>query len=196
MHFGGWGELSGSLHQSFIPAPGVLKPLSSVSTAVSMKSPIFGPAEVSSVEGSLVSIKCYYPATSVNRHTRKYWCRQGSTGSCNTLISSEGYISKEYLGRANLTNLPAEGAFVVNISQLSGDDSGHYKCGLGINNRGLSFDVNLEVSHGKALGAVGFWGKLEGVTSGAMGGPEEGLLRGRGSWPGVGKHLPPKADFP
>ncbi|KAF7486209.1 polymeric immunoglobulin receptor [Marmota monax] len=122
--------------------------LMAVFPVVFMKSPIFGPAEVSSVEGNLVSIKCYYPATSVNRHTRKYWCRQGSRGVCTTLISSEGYVSKDYLGRANLTNFPEEGAFVVNISQLSRDDSGRYKCGLGISSRGLSFDVSLEVSQG------------------------------------------------
>lgn len=125
--------------------------LLAVFPVVSMKSPVFGPAEVSSIEGSSVSIKCYYPATSVNRHTRKYWCRQGARSSCTTLISSEGYISKDYVGRANFTNFPEEGAFVVNISQLSRDDSGRYKCGLGINNRGLSFDVSLEVSHGPGL---------------------------------------------
>uniref|UniRef100_A0A8D2DW72 Polymeric immunoglobulin receptor n=1 Tax=Sciurus vulgaris TaxID=55149 RepID=A0A8D2DW72_SCIVU len=125
--------------------------LLAVFPVVSMKSPIFGPAEVNSVEGSSVSIKCYYPATSVNRHTRKYWCRQGGRGSCMTLVSSEGYISKDYVGRANLTNFPADGAFEVTIAQLTRDDSGSYKCGLGINNRGLSFDVSLEVSHGPGL---------------------------------------------
>ncbi|XP_022449278.1 polymeric immunoglobulin receptor [Delphinapterus leucas] len=113
---------------------------------VSMKSPIFGPQEVSSVEGSSVSIKCYYPATSVNRHTRKYWCRQGARGRCTTLISSEGYVSKDYEGRANLTNFPESGTFVMNISHLTRNDSGLYKCGLGISSRGLSFDVSLEVS--------------------------------------------------
>ncbi|XP_029086819.1 polymeric immunoglobulin receptor [Monodon monoceros] len=113
---------------------------------VSMKSPIFGPQEVSSVEGSSVSIKCYYPATSVNRHTRKYWCRQGAKGRCTTLISSEGYVSKDYEGRANLTNFPESGTFVMNISHLTRNDSGLYKCGLGISSRGLSFDVSLEVS--------------------------------------------------
>ncbi|XP_047377757.1 polymeric immunoglobulin receptor [Sciurus carolinensis] len=125
--------------------------LLAVFPVVSMKSPIFGPTEVNSVEGSSVSIKCYYPATSVNRHTRKYWCRQGGRGSCTTLISSEGYISKDYVGRANLTNFPADGTFEVTIAQLTRDDSGSYKCGLGINNRGLSFDVSLEVSHGPGL---------------------------------------------
>ncbi|XP_059944405.1 polymeric immunoglobulin receptor [Mesoplodon densirostris] len=120
--------------------------LLAVFPVVSMKSPIFGPQEVNSVEGSSVSIKCYYPATSVNRHTRKYWCRQGARGRCITLISSEGYISKDYEGRANLTNFPESGTFVMNISHLTRNDSGLYKCGLGISSRGLSFDVSLEVS--------------------------------------------------
>ncbi|XP_021532992.2 polymeric immunoglobulin receptor [Aotus nancymaae] len=119
--------------------------------AVSTKSPIFGPQEVSSVEGNSVSITCYYPPTSVNRHTRKYWCRQGASGRCITLISSEGYVSNSYTGRANLTNFPENGTFVVNIAQLSRDDSGRYKCGLGINSRGLSFDVSLEVSRDPGL---------------------------------------------
>jgi polymeric immunoglobulin receptor len=118
---------------------------------ISTKSPIFGPEEVSSVEGNSVSIKCYYPSTSVNRHTRKYWCRVGANGRCTTLISSEGYVSTEYAGRANLTNFPENGQFVVNIAKLTQDDSGNYKCGLGINSRGLSFDVSLEVSQGPGL---------------------------------------------
>ena len=134
----------------------------SVPTVVSMKSPIFGPQEVSSVEGSSVSIKCYYPATSVNRHTRKYWCRQGARGRCTTLISSEGYVSKDYEGRANLTNVPESGTFVTNISHLTRNDSGLYKCGLGISSRGLSFDVSLEVSQGKDPGALDFWGEVRG----------------------------------
>ncbi|XP_053463897.1 polymeric immunoglobulin receptor isoform X2 [Nycticebus coucang] len=118
---------------------------------VSMKSPIFGPQEVSSVEGNSVSIRCYYPPTSVNRHTRKYWCRQGASGRCTTLISSEGYVSNDYAGRANLTNFPENGTFVVDVAHLTQNDSGRYKCGLGISSRGLSFDVSLEVSQGPEL---------------------------------------------
>lgn len=129
----------------------VLLSLLAVFPVVSTKSPIFGPEEVSAVEGSSVSIMCYYPSTSVNRHTRKYWCRQGASGSCLTLLSSEGYVSKDYAGRANLTNFPALGAFIVNIAHLSKDDSGHYKCGLGISTRGLNFDVNLEVNQDPRL---------------------------------------------
>ncbi|XP_017651135.1 polymeric immunoglobulin receptor [Nannospalax galili] len=122
--------------------------LLAVFPVVSTKSPIFGPEEVSSVEGNSVSIKCFYPDTSVNRHTRKYWCRQGANGLCTTLISSNGYVSKDYAGRANLINFPENGTFVVNIAHLTQDDSGSYKCGLGINNRGLFFAVSLEVSQG------------------------------------------------
>ncbi|XP_062971018.1 polymeric immunoglobulin receptor [Cynocephalus volans] len=118
---------------------------------VSMKSPIFGPQEVSRVEGDSVSIQCFYPPSSVNRHTRKYWCQQGASGHCTTLISSTGYVSKDYVGRANLTNFPENGTFVVNIAQLTQNDSGRYKCGLGLNIRGLSFDVSLEVSQGPEL---------------------------------------------
>lgn len=120
--------------------------LVTVFSGVSTKSPIFGPQEVSSIEGDSVSITCYYPDTSVNRHTRKYWCRQGASGMCTTLISSNGYLSKEYSGRANLINFPENNTFVINIEQLTQDDTGSYKCGLGTSNRGLSFDVSLEVS--------------------------------------------------
>uniref|UniRef100_A0A8C3VPN7 Polymeric immunoglobulin receptor n=1 Tax=Catagonus wagneri TaxID=51154 RepID=A0A8C3VPN7_9CETA len=120
--------------------------LLAVFPVVSTKSPIFGPEEVSSVEGSSVSIKCYYPDSSVNRHSRKYWCRIGAKGRCTTLISSEGFISKDYAGRANLTNFPENGTFVMDIGHLTRNDSGRYKCGLGISSRGLSFDVSLEIN--------------------------------------------------
>ncbi|KAF6293459.1 polymeric immunoglobulin receptor [Rhinolophus ferrumequinum] len=122
--------------------------LLAVFPVVSMKSPIFGPQEVSRLEGGSASIKCYYPATSVNRHSRKYWCRQGARGRCTTLISSDRYVSKDYEGRANLTNFPESNSFVVDIGHLTQNDSGRYKCGLGITNQGLFFDVSLDVSPG------------------------------------------------
>ncbi|KAM5237810.1 polymeric immunoglobulin receptor [Ctenodactylus gundi] len=132
-------------------APFLLTFLLAAFSVVTARSPIFGPQEVSVVEGNSVSITCYYPATSVNRHTRKYWCRQGASGRCMTLISSGGYIAKDYVGRAKLTNFPEKSLFVVNITQLNRDDTGNYKCGLGISSQGLSFDVSLEVSHDPRL---------------------------------------------
>ncbi|XP_014316433.1 polymeric immunoglobulin receptor [Myotis lucifugus] len=124
--------------------------LLAVLPVVSMKSPIFGPQEVSRVEGSSVSIKCFYPATSVNRHSRKYWCKQGARGRCTTLIS-DIYFSKDYEGRANITDFPEHNMFVVDIGHLTQNDTGHYKCGVGIVNQGLYFDVNLEVIQGPGL---------------------------------------------
>lgn len=120
--------------------------LVTVFSGVSTQSPIFGPQDVSSIEGNSVSITCYYPDTSVNRHTRKYWCRQGANGYCATLISSNGYLSKDYSGRASLINFPENSTFVINIAHLTQEDTGSYKCGLGTTNRGLFFDVSLEVS--------------------------------------------------
>ncbi|KAM9613224.1 polymeric immunoglobulin receptor isoform 2-T3 [Trichechus inunguis] len=125
--------------------------LLAVFPAVSMKSPIFGPQEVSAVEGNSVSIKCYYPDNSVNRHSRKYWCRQEAAGHCITLLSSGGFTSKNYTNRANLTNFPEDHVFVVNIIRVFQNDTGKYKCGLGVNNRGLSFDVSLEVNKAPEL---------------------------------------------
>ncbi|XP_036129326.1 polymeric immunoglobulin receptor [Molossus molossus] len=124
--------------------------LLAVLPVVSMKSPIFGPQEVSRVEGSSVSITCYYPDTSVNRHSRKYWCKQGAKGRCTTLIS-DSYISKDYEGRANITSDPKSNKFVVRIDRLTQNDSGRYKCGLGLVNQGLFFDVSLEVIPGPGL---------------------------------------------
>lgn len=120
--------------------------LLAVLPAVITKSPIFGPQDVSSVVGNSVSITCYYPATSVNRHTRKYWCRKGASGLCTTLISSNGFISTEYAGRAQLINFPENNTFVINIAKLTQDDTGSYKCGLGTSKQPLFFDVSLEVS--------------------------------------------------
>lgn len=125
--------------------------LLAVFPVISMKSPIFGPQEVNKMEGSSASISCFYPATSVNRHTRKYWCRLGDKGICRTIANSEGYIAKDFTDRVKLTNFPENNTFTVNIANLMKSDSGKYQCGLGINGKGLSFDVSLNISPGLDL---------------------------------------------
>lgn len=112
---------------------------------VSMKSPIFGPKEVTSMPGGSVSIQCFYPSTSVNRHDRKYFCIQNRRGSCETIVSTNGFVSEKYMGRANITNFPKNSSFLIELSQLVEEDSGLYKCGVGISSRGLSFDIKLKV---------------------------------------------------
>ncbi|XP_038204532.1 polymeric immunoglobulin receptor isoform X2 [Arvicola amphibius] len=140
--------------------------LLAVLPAVITRSPVFGPQDVSSVVGNSVSITCYYPDTSVNRHTRKYWCRKGANGLCTTLISSNGYVSSEYAGRAQLINFPENNTFVINIAQLTQDDTGSYKCGLGTSNQPLFFDVSLEVSQESTMPTTRT--VVKGVTGGSV----------------------------
>ncbi|KGL81240.1 Polymeric immunoglobulin receptor, partial [Tinamus guttatus] len=98
------------------------------------------------LDGS-VSVKCFYPQTTVNKHDRKYWCRE-ATRSCQTIISSNGYVAASYEGRVSITDFPEQGVFLVNVSGLSLADGGSYRCGLGLNNKALSFQVKLDISEG------------------------------------------------
>ncbi|NWX88201.1 PIGR protein, partial [Nothoprocta pentlandii] len=109
--------------------------------------PIFGPREVSGLLDGSVTVKCFYPQTTVNKHDRKYWCRE-ATRSCHTVVSSNGYVAPGYQGRVAITDFPDQGVFLVNVSGLALADRGSYRCGLGLNNRALSFQVKLDVSEG------------------------------------------------
>ncbi|XP_062450800.1 polymeric immunoglobulin receptor [Rhea pennata] len=109
--------------------------------------PVFGPREVNGLLDGSVTVKCFYPQTKVNRHDRKYWCRE-SMRSCQTIISSNGYTAAGYQGRASITDYPEQGIFLINISRLALGDRGTYRCGLGLNGRSLSFQVKVDVSEG------------------------------------------------
>lgn len=108
---------------------------------------MLGPRQVTGLLHGSVTVKCFYPATSVNRHDRKYWCKE-STRRCSTIVSSNGYLSREYEGRAMITDFPDYGLFTIEISGLRISDMGSYKCGVGINDK-LFFRVKLDVSVGK-----------------------------------------------
>uniref|UniRef100_K7F6W0 Polymeric immunoglobulin receptor n=1 Tax=Pelodiscus sinensis TaxID=13735 RepID=K7F6W0_PELSI len=108
-------------------------------------SSIFGPRQVTGLLGGSVTVKCFYPRTNVNRHDRKYWCKE-STRQCATVISSNGYIAQDFAGRATITDFPEQGIFIMELSKLGLKDIGFYKCGIGLNDRGLSFEVKLDVS--------------------------------------------------
>ncbi|KAF1403618.1 Polymeric immunoglobulin receptor, partial [Spheniscus magellanicus] len=123
--------------------------------------PVFGPRQVYGLLNGSVTVKCFYPPTHVNRHDRKYWCRQSATG-CMTVVSSSGYTAPGYEGRASITDYPQAENFQVNISELTMADAGTYQCGVGINGRGLSHKVSLDVSKGPHVpeGAELFYVKL------------------------------------
>ncbi|NXE50272.1 PIGR protein, partial [Casuarius casuarius] len=109
--------------------------------------PVFGPREVNGLLNGSVVVKCFYPQTKVNKHDRKYWCRE-STRSCQTIVSSNGYTAAGYKDRASITDYAEQGIFLINISQLALADRGTYRCGLGLNGRALSFQVQVDVSEG------------------------------------------------
>ncbi|XP_010187201.1 PREDICTED: polymeric immunoglobulin receptor [Mesitornis unicolor] len=111
----------------------------------SSSNPVFGPRQVYGLLNGSVTVKCFYPPTSVNRHDRKYWCRESAMG-CMTVVSTNGYTAPGYQGRASITNYPQAENFQIDISGLTMADKGTYQCGIGINGRGLSHKVSLEVS--------------------------------------------------
>ncbi|XP_059723857.1 polymeric immunoglobulin receptor [Haemorhous mexicanus] len=109
-----------------------------------ISSPVFGPRQVHGVRGGSVTVRCFYPPTPLNRHDRKYWCRQRGSG-CLTVVSSD-FVAAAYQGRVTLTDHPEQEHFQVHISELEPGDAGTFQCGLGVNGRGLSFRVTLSVA--------------------------------------------------
>ncbi|XP_009995816.1 PREDICTED: polymeric immunoglobulin receptor-like [Chaetura pelagica] len=142
---------------AFFPA----QPASSRYLPKAASNPVFGPRQVYGLLGGSAIVKCFYPPTSVNRHDRKYWCRQSATG-CRTIVSTSGYVAPGYQDRISILDHPDAESFQINITQLTAADTGTYQCGVGINGRGLSHKVNLEVSEGPHLpeGAELYYVKL------------------------------------
>ncbi|NXH27230.1 PIGR protein, partial [Myiagra hebetior] len=109
-----------------------------------ISSPVFGPRQVHGVLGSSATVKCFYPPTAVNRHDRKYWCKE-SGPRCVTVVAT-GFVAPGYEDRVTLTDHPEAENFQINISALGLGDAGSYQCGVGVNGRGLSHRVTLAVA--------------------------------------------------
>ncbi|XP_048081292.1 high affinity immunoglobulin alpha and immunoglobulin mu Fc receptor [Ursus arctos] len=106
-----------------------------------------GPRLVSGETGGAVTIQCHYTPLSINKHVRKYWCRLSPvTWICHTIVSTTNYTHLGYRGRVALADFPRRGLFVVQLSQLSLDDGGRYRCGIGNRNNMFFFSMNLTVS--------------------------------------------------
>lgn len=104
---------------------------------------------VSGEPGDTVTIQCHYTPSSINRHQRKYWCRISPlTWLCHTIVSTNHYTHLRYRDRVALTDFSQSGLFVVRLSQLSPDDVGSYRCGIGNTNNMLFFSMKLNVSAG------------------------------------------------
>lgn len=106
-----------------------------------------GPRLVSGGPGGAVTIRCRYSPLSINKHARKYWCRISPvTRVCHTVVSTTNYTHLGYRGRVALADYPQGGLFVVTLSQLSPEDVGRYRCGIGNRNNMFFFSMNLTVS--------------------------------------------------
>ncbi|KAB0404278.1 hypothetical protein E2I00_016751 [Balaenoptera physalus] len=68
------------------------------------------------------------------------------TWACHTIVSTNRYTHRRYRGRVVLRDFPQRGLFVVRLSQLSPEDVGHYRCGIGNTNNMLFFSMNLTIS--------------------------------------------------
>ncbi|NWZ41179.1 PIGR protein, partial [Brachypodius atriceps] len=112
-------------------------------------SPVFGPRRVYGVLGGSAVVKCFYPPTAINKHDRKYWCRQQGS-RCVTVVSSD-YVAANYRGRISLVDRPEAENFQINISALGLEDGGTFQCGVGVNGRGLSHTVTLSVVEGPGV---------------------------------------------
>ncbi|XP_041617273.1 high affinity immunoglobulin alpha and immunoglobulin mu Fc receptor isoform X2 [Vulpes lagopus] len=108
-----------------------------------------GPRLVSGEPGGAVTIRCHYAPLTINMHDRKYWCRLSPvTHICHTIVSTTHYTHLRYRGRVALTDFPRRSLFVVTLTQLSPDDVGRYRCGIGNTNNMFFFSMNLTVSAG------------------------------------------------
>ncbi|XP_051059922.1 high affinity immunoglobulin alpha and immunoglobulin mu Fc receptor [Phodopus roborovskii] len=108
-----------------------------------------GPRLVSGETGGAVTIRCHYAPSSVNRHQRKYWCRLSPLlWICYTIVSTNHYTHHDYRGRVTLTDFPQSGFFMVKLLQLSLNDTGLYRCGIGDRNDMLFFRTDLIVAAG------------------------------------------------
>lgn len=101
--------------------------------------------------GDTVTFQCRYNRSPINRHQRKYWCRlRPLTWLCPTVVSTNHYTHPHYGARVALSDFPQNGFFVVRLSQLSPEDAGSYRCGIGNRNDVLFSSMNLTISAGRA----------------------------------------------
>ncbi|XP_010021675.1 PREDICTED: polymeric immunoglobulin receptor-like [Nestor notabilis] len=110
-----------------------------------VSSSLYGPRFLTGEVGGSVTHQCFYSISPANKYDRKYCCRIARSGVCFTIISTTGYISKDYTGRVSLKDIPQNGTFMVTMTDLRSSDTGSYRCGIGITNRDLYVSLNLTV---------------------------------------------------
>ncbi|NXG69735.1 PIGR protein, partial [Baryphthengus martii] len=111
-----------------------------------VSSTLYGSRSLTGDMGGSVTHQCFYSITPANKHDRKYWCKAAGSRTCYTIISTTGYISKDYWGRVSLEDISQNGTLVVTMTGLKKSDTGIYQCGIGTTNSDLYVRVNLTVT--------------------------------------------------
>lgn len=113
----------------FLPVSGALKTLPKVN--------------LEGMLGGFITIEC--PLSKMPR--RLYLCREiDKPKRCVTVISNNNFVKKEYQRRVTLKLCPDQGLFLVEVKELTKNDSGIYACGEGLyTDLGKTQQVMLDV---------------------------------------------------
>ncbi|XP_053458975.1 natural cytotoxicity triggering receptor 2 isoform X2 [Nycticebus coucang] len=83
--------------------------------------------ELQSIAGQTLSVKCQYPPTG-RFYEKKGWCREKSEFVCTKLVISSKPRTLAQVSRFSIWDNPDAGFFIVTMSSLREEDSGHYWC--------------------------------------------------------------------
>ncbi|XP_053078809.1 natural cytotoxicity triggering receptor 2 [Acinonyx jubatus] len=79
------------------------------------------------VAGQTLSVTCQYPRKGWP-YERKSWCKELSAFKCTRLITSSGPRRLAQASRFSIWDNPSTGLFIVTMTGLKEEDSGHYWC--------------------------------------------------------------------
>lgn len=108
--------------------------------------------------GQTLSLRCQYPPKN-GPYERKGWCKEVSELLCTGLVTSSRPHMLAQASRFSIWDSPSSGFFVVTMTGLREEDTGHYWCRIyPTSGHSVSKSVrfHLAVSPGEALA----WGPL------------------------------------
>nr|QDP71058.1 natural cytotoxicity triggering receptor 2 [Camelus dromedarius]QDP71068.1 natural cytotoxicity triggering receptor 2 [Camelus bactrianus]QDP71060.1 natural cytotoxicity triggering receptor 2 [Camelus dromedarius]QDP71061.1 natural cytotoxicity triggering receptor 2 [Camelus dromedarius]QDP71062.1 natural cytotoxicity triggering receptor 2 [Camelus dromedarius] len=86
-----------------------------------------GAQHLQSVAGQTLSVRCQYPPKSWP-YEKKGWCKEVSPLKCMRLVTSSSPHTLVQASRFSIWDNPDEGFFIVTMTGLREEDSGHYWC--------------------------------------------------------------------
>ncbi|XP_012496258.1 PREDICTED: natural cytotoxicity triggering receptor 2 [Propithecus coquereli] len=83
--------------------------------------------ELQSTAGQQLSVRCQYPPTG-RFYQKKGWCKEVSAPVCTRLVTSSRPRTLVQASRFSIWDDPVAGFFIVTMTSLREEDSGHYWC--------------------------------------------------------------------